>query len=126
GSLLRTDASDSLRAKFLYWGRHQWPVWGNLLYSVKTGESARNLATGMDGFRHLERDTEAAEVFNRSRVELTRFVAADVMRAYDFAGMRRIVDVGGGHGALVAAILEAYPDMQGVLFDMQHALEGAR
>ena len=126
GSLLRTDAPDSLRSRFLYWGKYQWPVWGNLLYSVKTGESARNLATGTDGFKHLERDAEAAEVFNRSRVELTRFVAAEVVRAYDFAGMRRIVDVGGGHGALLAAILEAYPDMQGVLFDMQHAMEGAR
>lgn len=126
GSLLRTDTPDSLRSRFLYWGKYQWPIWANLLYSVKTGESARNLATGTDGFRHLERDAEAAEVFNRSRVELTRFVAAEVVRAYDFAGIRRIVDVGGGHGALVAAVLEAYPDMQGVLFDMQHAMEGAR
>jgi len=126
GSLLRYDAPDSLRARFLYWGKYQWPIWGNLLYSVKTGESARNLATGTDGFEHLERDAEAAEVFNRSRVEVTRFVAPEVVRAYDFAGVRRIVDVGGGHGALLAAILGAYPDMQGVLFDMQHAVEGAR
>ena len=126
GALLRTDSPDSLRSRFLYWGRYQWPVWGNLLYSVKTGESARNLATGMDGFTHLERDAEAAEVFNRSRVELTRFVAAEVVRAYEFAGMRRIIDVGGGHGALLAAILEEHPDIQGVLFDMQHAMEGAR
>ncbi|HZM46734.1 MAG TPA: methyltransferase [Burkholderiales bacterium] len=126
GSLLSSDAPDSLRSRFLHWGKYQWPVWGNLLYSVQTGESARNLATGTDGFKHLERDAEAAEVFNRSRVGMTRFVAADVVQAYDFSGVRRIVDVGGGHGALLAVVLEAHPDMQGVLFDMQHAMEGAQ
>ena len=126
GSLLCSNAPDSLRVRFVYWGRYQWPVWGNLLYSVKTGESARNRATGMDGFRHLDHDAEAAEIFNRSRVELTRMVAAEVVRAYDFSGLRRIVDVGGGHGALLAAVLEAHPEMRGVLFDMEHAMEGAR
>ena len=126
GSLLRTDALNSLRARFIYWGRYQWPVWGNLLHSVTTGESARNRATGTEGFKHLEGDAKAADVFNRSRVELTRFVAAEVVRAYDFAGVRRIIDVGGGHGALLAGLLEAYPEMHGMLFDMQHAIEGAK
>jgi hypothetical protein len=126
GAFLRGDTLDSLRFRFLYWGRYQWPVWGNLLYSVKTGKSARNHATGTDGFNHLEHDAEAAEVFNRSRVEHTRRVAAEVLRVYSFTSTRRVVDVGGGHGALLSAVLEAYPGMKGVLFDMQHAMDGAR
>jgi ubiquinone/menaquinone biosynthesis C-methylase UbiE len=126
GSLLRTDGSNSLRSWILWWGKYQWPLWGNLLYSVNTGESARKLATGMEGFGHLERDAEAAAVFNHAMAQLTRLVAAEVVRLYDFAGMRRIVDVGGGYGALLAAILEAYPDAHGVLYDLPHAIEGAR
>ena len=49
-----------------------------------------------------------------------------MVRAYDFAGIRRIVDVGGGHGVLLATILQAYPALTGVLFDLPHAIEGAR
>lgn len=126
GSLLRTDGSHSLRSWVLWWGKYQWPLWGNLLYSVKTGESARKLATGTEGFGHLERDAEVAAVFNHAMAQLTRLVAAEVVRVYDFAGMRRIVDVGGGYGALLAAVLEAHPDAHGVLYDLPHAIEGAR
>lgn len=126
GSLLCSDAPDSLKARFLYWGRCQWPLWGNLLHSVKTGESARKLTMGTQGFEHLERNAEAAAIFNRSRIDLTRMVAREVVRAYDFTGLWRIVDVGGGHGALLTVILQAHPRMRGMLFDMKHAMKGAR
>jgi hypothetical protein len=121
GRLLSIDAPDSLAARFLYWGRCQWPLWGNLLHSVKTGGSARKLIIGTDGFEHLQGNADAAAIFNQSRVDLTRIVAREVVRAYDFAGLRSIVDVGGGHGALLAVILQAHP-----LFDMGHAMEGAK
>jgi hypothetical protein len=125
GTLL-SEAEDSLRSWAIHMGKYQWAHWGNLLYSVKTGESARNLLTGTEGFEHLERDPERAAVFNRAMVEQTRRIARGVVRTYDFAGMRRIVDVGGGHGELLAAILAAYPQMRGVLFDLPHAIETAR
>lgn len=125
-SLLRADAPGSLRSWILWWGRYQWPLWGNLLHSVRTGESARKLVTGADGFGQLERDADAAAIFNRAMAEYTRLVATGVVRAYDFGGMRRIVDVGGGYGALLAAILNAQPGARGVLFDLSHAIEGAR
>ena len=67
-----------------------------------------------------------AAVFNGAMVELTRLIAGEVARGYDFAGMRRIVDVGGGHGALLAAVLAVHPRMQGVIFDLPHAIAGAK
>ena len=126
GVFLRADAPDSVRSLALWSGRYLWPLWGSLLQSVKTGRSARSLVAGMDGFDDLEQDEEAATVFNRAMLELTRLVARQVTHAYDFAEMRRIVDIGGGYGALLAAILEAYPDAHGVLYDLPHAIEGAR
>jgi orsellinic acid C2-O-methyltransferase len=125
-SLLRTDTPDSLRSWLLWCCRYQWSGWGNLLYSVKTGNSARELATGADGFGHLQRDPQAAAIFNQAMVEMTRLVADEVMRNYDFSDMRRIVDVGGGHGALLAAVLKANSALRGVVFDLPHAIEGAR
>ena len=126
GSLLRTDAPGSLRSWIVWSCKYQWPVWGNLLHSVKTGESARTLATGTEGFEHLERDPQAAAVFNEAMVEMTGLVANAVVRAYDFGQAQRIVDVGGGFGALLAAVLNANPGVRGVVFDRPHAIEGAR
>lgn len=126
GALLRADAPNSVRAWTLWWGRHLRPVWGHLLHSIRTGEAARRLVTGTPGFGHLERDPAAAALFNQAMAELTRLVARAVARSFDFCGMRRIVDVGGGQGELLAAVLEAYPALRGVLFDLPHAAGSAR
>lgn len=126
GSLLGTDVPGSLRSWTIWWGAHLWQVWGSLLYSVKTGESARKLLTGTDGFKHLERDPEAAAVFNQALVELTRLTSKSVVRIYDFSGLTRIVDVGGGYGELLISILRASPATSGVLFDLPHAIEGGK
>jgi orsellinic acid C2-O-methyltransferase len=126
GLLLGTDVPESLRSWTIWWGAHLWQVWGNLLYSVKTGESARKLLTGTDGFKHLEQDSEAAAVFNQALVELTRLTTENIMRIYDFSGLKRIVDVGGGHGELLISILRANPTSSGILFDLPHAIEGGR
>lgn len=126
GSLLATDAPESLRAWTLWWGKHLWPVWGQLLYSVRTGQSARKLLLGTDGFEHLQNDPEAAAIFNRAAAELTRLAAERIVRSYDFSGMIRIVDVGGGSGQLLATILRDFPATRGVLFDQPHAREPAR
>src|SRR5882762_2815019 len=126
GSLLRYDAPDSLRSWAIVWGKLQWPVWGNLLHSVRTGESTRKLVLGTEGYQHLARDADAAAVFNRAMTEITRLVASEVARVYDFSGARRIVDIGGGYGELVAAILKAHPKARGVVVDMAHASEGAK
>ena len=126
GSLLCSDAAQSLRSWTILCGKYLWPIWGNLLHSVRTGESARALSGGGDGFSELRHDEHAALVFNRAMAELTRLVAAEVVRCYRFEGMRRIVDVGGGYGALLAAVLQAEPAAHGVLIDLPHAIDGAR
>jgi ubiquinone/menaquinone biosynthesis C-methylase UbiE len=125
GQLLRPDVPSSMRAWALQWGGEAWQVWANLLYSVKTGNSARAHLSGESGFAHLERDPQAAQIFNQAMVDLTRLAARDIARAYDFAG-QCVMDVGGGYGELLAQILTAYPSARGVLFDMPHAISKAR
>jgi len=126
GSLLGTDVPGSLRSWTIWWGTHLWWVWGCLLYSVKTGESARKLLTGTDDFKHIEQYPEAAAVFNQAIVELTRLTSESVVRIYDFSGLKRIVDVGGGYGELLISILRASLATSGVLFDLPHAIEGGK
>jgi len=126
GSLLVDDAPMSLRAYAIRYGRYQWPAWGKLLYSVQTGECARTLVDGTADFEHLERDAAVAAIFHRAMTEITRLIARAVVPAYDFSGFMRIVDIGGGYGEMLIAILRACPATRGVLFDRPDAVEGAR
>jgi hypothetical protein len=126
GSVLRTDEPGSLRHWIMWWGGQLWPVWGNLLYSVRTGKSARAMLTGTEGFDHLARDPRAAGVFNKGLAELTTLAAQSVVAAYDFSPLRHVVDIGGGYGQLLVAILRAHPGARGTLFELPHAIDGAR
>jgi hypothetical protein len=126
GALLRSDAAPSLRAWAIFWGRYQWQEWGQLLASVKTGHSARQLLTGTEGPRHREQDPELAAVFNHAMADVTRLITPAVVQAYDFTGLRRIIDVGGGQGELLVAILTAHPQACGVLFDVPRVIEQSR
>ena len=126
GLMLCAEGQSSVRSCAIWWGRYQWPVWGNLLYSVRTGESARRLVTGYEGYEHLEDDSAAAAVFNKSMSELTQLAAREVARVYDFSGARRLIDIGGGYGELLNVILAAYPKLYGILFELPHAIGGAR
>jgi orsellinic acid C2-O-methyltransferase len=137
GTLLRSDTAPSLRAWAILVGRYQWQTWGHLLDSIKTGRSARQLLPGTAGAQHLAQDPqrmavfnaqhpEQAAVFNQAIAELTRLITPAVVQVYDFTGFRRIIDVGGGHGELLVAILQANPEACGVLFDVPRVIEQGR
>ena len=126
GSVLCSDSADSLQSRLLWFGRNQWAVWGQLLQTVRTGESARKRMTGSDGFGLLELDPSKASTFNMAMVQRTRLVAREVVRHHDFSGAGTIVNVGGGYGVLLETVLHAYPDVRGELVDRPHAVAGAR
>ncbi len=125
GSLLRSDHPSSVSAWALHWGGNSWAAWGNLLHCIRTGQGTRELLVGTEGFKHLDRNPEAAAIFNLAMVQLTRLAALEVVKAYDFSG-KKVMDVGGGYGELLAQVLITYPTAKGVLFDMEHAISKAR
>jgi len=126
GERLREDHPQSLHFWTLYWTRSMRPLWSHLIESVRTGHSVRKAVTGFEGFERQQQDPAAAAIFNNTMVELTRLVASEVARAYDFTAVRTIVDVGGGYGELITQILRQTPHLTGTLFDLPHAIEGAR
>lgn len=126
GQHLRGDGVDSIRSWVLWWGRHLVPVWGELAHSIRTGREARSRVAGIGGFGQLESNPELAVLFNAAMVQLSRLVASSLARGYDFSGVRRIADLGGGHGEVLATLLESFPDSRGLLFDLPHAMPGAR
>jgi hypothetical protein len=116
----------SLRSWSIWWGAHAWPEWGRLLESVKTGRSVRSQRAEAHGFESLDADPEVAAVFNSAMAELTRLEVNGVVRAYDFSPFQHIVDVGGGYGELLVAILNAHPRARGTIVDLPHSVDGAR
>jgi hypothetical protein len=125
--LLRSDVPGSVRGYAIMQGEDWvWSAWGQALHAVRTGEPAFNHVYGMDLFTYLDGHPEAAATFNAGMAG--RAAAADVAiaAAYDFSGMRTIVDVGGGHGLLLSAILEAAPAARGILLDLPSVAAGAR
>lgn len=100
-------------------------AWDDLLYSVRTGEGAFHHVAGMSYIEYLSGNADAAAIFNDGLTAYTAQVAGAVVEAYDFSSFRKLVDVGAGHGTLMAAILTATPHLTGIVFDLPHAKEGA-
>jgi O-methyltransferase/methyltransferase family protein len=123
--LLRADHPRSVRPLAMFFGQDAYPVWADLLYSARTGAPAFDHRFGASHFEYLAQHAEAAAVFNATMSANTTRSVASTVSAYAFPASGVVVDVGGGHGALIAAILRANPGLRGVLFDMPHVVEGA-
>ena len=126
GSTLRAGLPVSLRSFALYVGSElMWQGWGDLGHSLRTGDTATRHLRGTGTFEYYAGRPAEAAVFNEAMADLTRQVAAAVLAAYDFAAFDTIVDVGGGNGTLMAAILAATPALRGVVFDTPSGVAGA-
>ncbi|HWI79986.1 MAG TPA: methyltransferase [Ramlibacter sp.] len=123
GSLLDPAARDSLHPWALLRSA-RWAEREELESSVRTGRPWRSVA-GADNFSELPEDPRAAAVFHQAMVAVTRRVAMQVLQVIDFGATETVVDVGGGSGEFAIALLNAHPMMQGIVFDLEHAREGA-
>ena len=126
GSLLLKDAPNSVRAAVMFWGEEMYRVAGELLHSVKTGETAFDHVYGEGHFEYLSKHPEANETFNTMMAQMMRAnPSRRSIERFDFRGRKVVVDVGGGTGALLASVLEKNPHLRGILYDLPAALETA-
>jgi O-methyltransferase domain/Dimerisation domain len=102
GKALRTGTPGSVQDMALFLGHPlRWEDWGNLLYSVQTGQPSVEKLRGMPFFEYVKTDSDLAEAFNNAMTAGSEFAIYAVLAAYDFSGFRTIIDVGGGHGRLL-------------------------
>jgi len=123
--LLQQDHPYSVRAQVIYLGDEPYRAWGQLLPSVMSGANAYQQVFGMPHFQYLAQHPEANAAFNRAMSAGSRQAAVAIVGAYDFATAGTVVDIAGGQGVLIAAILRANPNLRGVLFDQPHVLADA-
>jgi C-methyltransferase len=126
GAYLRSDVPGSLRG-FARFAGHDvtWRPWGDLAYSVRTGTPAFVHIFGMRSFDYYAQHPDVAAIVNDAMTAVTTTESTAITAAYDFSKIGTLVDVGGGHGLLLASILKADSGMRGILFELPYAAEGA-
>jgi hypothetical protein len=125
GECLRSDAAEPVGAWAAFVGRpYHWQAWGALLHGVRTGETPFVHVHGTDAWDYRATHPEDGAIFDAAMTDIMRRANGHVLAAYDFGRFATVVDVGGGRGAFLRAILDANPSMRGVLFDQPHVVTG--
>jgi SAM-dependent methyltransferase len=125
GERLRADVPGSLRSMVLDFGGLAYATWAEFPHAVRTGGSAHERVHGMTVWEYYARHPEAGANFDAFMAAATARRTAALLAAYDFGAFGTIVDIGGGNGAFLAALLAAHPGARGVLFDQPHVVAAA-
>jgi SAM-dependent methyltransferase len=126
GNTLRPDVPGSMRAMAIAQLGDHYKAWGHLLHSVKTGEIAFDHLEGMPVWKYYETHPDDGLNFMKAMTGLTQAVIMNIVPAYDFSQFETIVDVGGGNGALLTAVLKAAPNTKGIVFDEDYVVKETR
>jgi hypothetical protein len=125
--LLRRDAPGSVRGLArMHGGAPFWQAWAGLEHSVRSGEPSFNHVHGAPVFEYLATHPESGRRFDEGMVSASRLINPAIVEAYPWGPVGTLVDVAGGVGSTLAAILRANPHLQGVLFDLPQVIERSR
>jgi C-methyltransferase len=123
---LRSDAPISMNCAAQFYGsREQRERWTLLVDSIRTGGTVVPALRGAESFDYFAGQPELAGLFNRTMTSVSELTDGPVVAGYDFSAYPTIVDVGGGHGPLLAAILAGAPASRGVLYDLPRVVADA-
>jgi predicted transcriptional regulator len=128
GELLLSDRPDSQRSMVLWLGnKMHFDTYPELPYAMKTGNTVTEKVYGESCFGYFEKNPKVSKVFNEAMTGFSQMFAPAVLDAYDFSWLngKTLADVGGGHGFVLTSILKKYPEIRGVLADLEHVLAGA-
>lgn len=124
GECLRSDSNNSLRDFLIAeTAPGHWLPWGRLYDAIREGRSLAAEILGMPAWEYYAKNPDEGLSFARGMGNLSAIVSRDVVRVYDASRFARIVDVGGSQGVLLASLLEANPNANGVLFDLPEVIE---
>lgn len=125
-TLLRTDVPGSMSPMVSWFcDPFHFRAYAELGHCVRTGKPAIDKVFGAPLFEYFPNDPEESAVFNNAMTTFSQAVIPAVLDAYDFSGIEVLVDVAGGHGHVLTSILQKYPDMRGLLLDLDHVVAGA-
>ncbi len=116
------DRPGTLRGMALMLPNETYEAFGSLMHTLRTGQPAFEHVFGMTHWEQLAREPERSVIFNAAMQSITEAIQESVVAAYDFSDLRSIVDVGGGRGSLIAALLKANRHLTGTVLDLPAGL----
>ena len=119
---LKSDVPGSMKAMAIAQLGDHYPAWGNLLYSIRTGKIAFDKVEGMDVWTYYETHPEDGLNFIKAMSGATRAAVQHVIPAYDFSSFNTIVDLGGGDGTFLMALVETTEKAKGIVFDLDYVV----
>jgi O-methyltransferase domain len=126
GQALKPGAPSHLREKLLIVVEQYWQPWANVARAVRDGRPAFDLVFGETVGDWRRHHSDHGAVFESYLESETFTHAGPIVEALDFTGVATVAEIGGGHGALLAAVLLAQPHLHGILMDAPYKLSGAR
>ena len=123
---LRSGAPGSMRDLVRWWcDPFHFRIYAELMHSVKTGQTCAEKVTLKPLFEYFPTDPRESEVFNHAMTSFSSVEVPAALEVYDFSGIGTLVDIAGGHGQMICTVLQKYPQMRGILTDLDHVLAGA-
>ena len=122
GATLQSDVPGSMKAMAIAQLGDHFNAWGNLVYSIKTGNTAFDNVEGMSVWKYYETHPDEGVNFMKAMTGVTNAVIMNVLPFYDFSDFKTIIDVGGGNGALLMAVLKSAPQAKGIVFDEEYVV----
>ena len=123
--LLRSDHPGSQRQFVRMLGGEHYEAWGDLLHSVRTGENAFPHRYGAPVFAWYAQNPERGAIFDGAMTDFSRVEIEALLAVYGFEGITHLVDLGGGHGALLHAVLRRHGHLRGTLVDQPAVVASA-
>jgi len=124
--LLRSDVPGSMRSMVLWVSNpFHFKVWSEMAHSIRTGQPAVEKVCGQSCFEAIFGDSEVAYDFNTAMTGFSRQIAPALLENYDFSAINVLMDIAGGHGAILCEVLSKYSKMKGILFDLPNVIQEA-
>jgi len=122
-SLARPLEDDQIRYMILlHLNRNHFEMFGGLMKSVRTGETVSGEHSGRALFNHISNEEKRNEWFNRAMTSASKMQVPTLLSAFPFKKYGSIIDIGGGEGLFLAAVLRSAPKSRGVVFDLPNVL----
>ncbi|HZZ81467.1 MAG TPA: methyltransferase [Gemmataceae bacterium] len=120
------DRPGSQYAVAMMMGGEHFDSWGKLLYSIQTGKPSFDHIFGKGVFEYLSEHPEEAKIFDAAMTGFHGPETQAMIDAYDYTGVNTLVDIGGGNGTVLKAVLGRYPNMKGILYDLPGVIQRAK
>ncbi len=123
---LQKDHPTSIRPFALLVGDPIWrEPWADIMHSLKTGEGSFEHVYEKSFFEYLNENKDKWEIFNNWMTRVSNMNCPVIAASYPFSKFKKVIDIGGGHGSLLAHILKKHPKVSGVLFDLPDVVKNA-